>query len=228
MRILAIDTALEVCASGLYDIDRQLVLAAETMPMARGHAEALVPQISRVLDASGGARTDYDRIAVTVGPGSFTGLRVGVSAARALALAAGCPVVGVSTLAALAAPLMSTDAQHPVAACIDARHGRLYVQIFEADGGTLYGPGILPLADVVDWASRIGARLVGPGAITVATAWPKGQPRPLHVDPRAAPDLMWVALIGAVADPTEAPPRPLYLAPVDARPQDSHRLPRAG
>ncbi len=94
--------------------------------MARGHAEALMPLIARVMEQAAISFAALDRIAVTVGPGSFTGLRVGIAAARGIALAAGKPVVGLTTLAALAAPYIAADDTTPVAAAIDARHRHVY------------------------------------------------------------------------------------------------------
>ena len=104
MLILAIDTALDACAAGVLDTDAGRLIAQESLPMKRGHAEALMPLIARVMKASGVAFMSLDRIAVTTGPGSFTGLRVGLSAARGIALAAAKPVVGLTTLTAYAAP----------------------------------------------------------------------------------------------------------------------------
>src|SRR6266567_1894140 len=109
MRVLAIDTALEACAAAVLDAASGKFLASETLAMSRGHAEALMPLIARVMDAAGLEFAELDRIAVTVGPGSFTGLRVGISAARGIALAAGKPAIGLSTLAGFAAPLIATD-----------------------------------------------------------------------------------------------------------------------
>ena len=94
MLILAIDTALDACAAAVLDTHANKLLAHESQPMKRGHAEALMPLIARVMKASGVAFDALDRIAATTGPGSFTGLRVGLSAARGIALAASKPVVG--------------------------------------------------------------------------------------------------------------------------------------
>ncbi len=88
MLILAIDTALDACAAAVLDIDAGRLIAQESQAMKRGHAEALMPLIARVIKAAGIAFAALDRIAVTTGPGSFTGLRVGLSAARGIALAA--------------------------------------------------------------------------------------------------------------------------------------------
>src|SRR5450432_2622478 len=100
MRVLAIATALEACSAAVLDTERANVTVHESLPMVRGHAEALIPLIARVLDRAKLTFSEIDRIAVTTGPGSFTGLRVGISAARGIALAAGKPAVGLSTLAA--------------------------------------------------------------------------------------------------------------------------------
>src|SRR5260370_17421200 len=113
MLILAIETALDACAAAVLDTDASKIVAQESQPMKRGHAEALMPLIARVMNASGVAFAALDRIAVTTGPGSFTGLRVGLSAARGIALAAGKPVVGLTTLAPYAAPAVPATADHP-------------------------------------------------------------------------------------------------------------------
>src|SRR5947209_2932504 len=123
MLILAIDTALEACAAGVLDTDAGSMIAQQSLPMKRGHAEALMPLIARVIKASGIGFAGLDRIAVTTGPGSFTGLRVGLSAARGIALAAAKPAVGLTTLAAYAAPYIAADDASPVVAVIGRAHG---------------------------------------------------------------------------------------------------------
>src|ERR1700735_1696195 len=127
MLILAIDTALDACAACVLDTDAGALLAQESQAMKRGHAEALMPLIGRVMKQAGIAFAALDRIAVTTGPGSFTGLRVGLSAARGIGLAANKPVVGVTTLTAYAAPVVSANNEPPVIAAIDARHDQVYI-----------------------------------------------------------------------------------------------------
>ena len=95
MRVLAIDTALAACAAAVLDTDHGIV-ASETLPMVRGHAESLIPLIARVMKRSDMTFRNLGRIAVTTGPGSFTGVRVGLAAARGFGVATGVPVVGVS------------------------------------------------------------------------------------------------------------------------------------
>jgi tRNA threonylcarbamoyladenosine biosynthesis protein TsaB len=226
MRVFAIDTALEACSAAVFDTERDDIVARESIAMARGHAEALMPLIARVIEA---AKLDFrqiDRFAVTTGPGSFTGLRVGIAAARGLALAAGKPVVGLSTLSALAAPLIAADATIPVVAAIDARHGHVYLQVFAAGGRTLVAPRVVSLADAVN-VSRGGApRLIGSGAAMLAALWPGPDRAPTSVDVTPAADIDWVARLGATLIENAAPAKPFYLRAPDAQPQHASQLAR--
>src|SRR4030088_2547816 len=149
MLILAIDTALDACAAGVLDTTAGELIAQESQPMKRGHAEALMPLIARVIKQSGIAFASLDRIAVTTGPGSFTGLRVGLSAARGIALAAGKPVVGLTTLAAYAAPIVTENGAHPIISAIDARHDHVYFQVVGGDGSSLIRPQVAPIAEAL-------------------------------------------------------------------------------
>src|SRR5581483_8665417 len=146
MLILAIDTALDHCAAAVLDTDSGVMRAQETQSMKRGHAEALMPLVARVVQQSGVAFTGLDRIAVTTGPGSFTGLRVGLSAARGIGLAAHKPVVGVTTLSAYAAPVVSEAGEAPVISAIDARHDQVYFQVVSGNGSSLIRPRVAPIA----------------------------------------------------------------------------------
>src|ERR1700712_2101682 len=174
MLILAIDTALDACAAAVLDTVAGKMLAQESLAMKRGHAEALMPLIARVIEASGIAFASLDRIAVTTGPGSFTGLRVGLSAARGIALAANKPVVGLTTLTAYAAPVVSETGEHPIISAIDARHDHVYFQAVSGDGGSLIKPRVAPISEALE-ASRFGAPpLVGNAAKILAARWPTG------------------------------------------------------
>lgn len=226
MRVLAIDTALDACSAAVLDSDRQAIVASETLAMQRGHAEALMPLIARVMDGAAIEFGELDRIAVTTGPGSFTGLRVGISAARGIALAAGKPAIGLTTLAAFAAPHIAEDDTLPVVAVIDARHGHVYLQVFGSRGRTLVAPKIASLREAVRAAVTDPARIVGSAAHLIAAAWPKTEPPPGTIDQRGAPDIAWIARLAAAADESPGSPKPLYLRAPDARPQDAARLPR--
>ena len=224
MRVLAIDTALESCSAAVLDTEHGGA-ASESLPMVRGHAEALIPLIGRVMKQADMAFSELDRIAVTTGPGSFTGLRVGIAAARGIGLAATKPVVGLTTLAAYAAPHIAHDDKTSIAAAIDARHQHVYLQIFGPGGRTLIAPRIVSVADAVRAAANGPVRIVGTGATMLAVAWPSGEP-PMLVDESRAPDIVWVGRLAAAADESTSEPKPLYLRAPDAQPQDAARLPR--
>ncbi len=215
MRILAIDTALGACSACVLEAGSAQPLAIEQIAMERGHAEALMPLIERVMNAVEGGFSSLDRVAVTVGPGSYTGLRVGVSAARAIALAAKIPAVGVTTLAACAAPLVGRETGRVIAAALDAKHGQVWFQALSSEGRPIVA------------LRQVGpVSLVGSAALAVANeAWAIGLDA-LVLDDARAPDVTWVARLGLIADPETAPPRPLYLKAPETTPQDRARLPR--
>jgi len=226
MRILAIDTALGACSACVLDAGAPEPVAIEQTAMERGHAEALMPMIERVMAKVEGGFSSLDRVAVTIGPGSYTGLRVGISAARAIALAAGIPAIGISTLAASAAPFIGREGGRVVAAAVDAKHGQVWFQAMNAQGKQLVS---VRQVNHRDAARAIGAgpvSLVGSAALAVANeAWAIGLDA-LVVDDAKAPDVTWVARLGMIADPESAPPRPLYLKAPETTPQDRARLPR--
>jgi tRNA threonylcarbamoyladenosine biosynthesis protein TsaB len=228
MRVLAIDTALAACSAAVLDTDVGGIVASESLAMTRGHAETLMPLLARLMGQSGIVLRDLDRIAVTTGPGSFTGLRVGISAARGIALSAGTPAVGISTLSAYAAPYLAEDDTIPVVCAIDARHQHVYLQVFGVGGRTLIAPRLAPLSDAVQAAAQAPARIVGSAAQAVADAL-AGRPSEVAavaVDPRGAPDIDWVARLGAALPEGQSPPKPQYLRAPDAQPQHAAQLPR--
>jgi len=206
MLILALDTALETCSAAVLDSER--VLAARSEEMARGHQERLAPLVAEVMAEAGVSFDRLDRIGVTVGPGSFTGLRVGLAFAKGLGVALDIPVVGVGTLAAMGAGTTGF-----AAAAVDARRGQIYLQAFR-DGQPLGAPEALALEDAANWLIDIDSTgpglIVGSGAALLAPAFPKAA-----ADPRAGADPVQVARIAAAAE--EAPPRPIYLRAPDAK-----------
>jgi tRNA threonylcarbamoyladenosine biosynthesis protein TsaB len=218
MLILALDTALDACAAAVLDTRSGKLIAVESQAMKRGHAEALMPLIARVMKESRLPFAALDRIAVTTGPGSFTGLRVGLSAARGIGLAAAKPVVGLTTLSAYAAPVVSEGGENSIISAIDARHDQIYFQVVSHDGSSLVRPKVAPIAEAFE-ASRFGApHLVGNAAAILAERWPSDAPPPFNVEALTAPDITWVAWLGAAVDPATAPPKPFYLRAPDARP----------
>jgi tRNA threonylcarbamoyladenosine biosynthesis protein TsaB len=224
MLILAIDTALDACAAAVLDTGSCKLISQASQAMKRGHAEALMPLIALVMKDAGLPFAALDRIAVTTGPGSFTGLRVGLSAARGIGLAAERPVVGLSTLSAYAAPVVSGDDRHPIISAIDARHDQVYFQVVSGEGSPLVEPRVALVAAALE-ASRFGAPyLVGNAADLLAARWPADAPAPVKVDAQPAPDIAWVAWLGAAADPATAPARPSYLRAPDAKPASGQLL----
>lgn len=224
MRVLAIDTALAACAAAVLDSDRGII-ASESQPMIRGHAEALIPLIARVMKQSDMTFAGLGRIAVTTGPGSFTGVRVGLAAARGFGVATGVPVVGVSTLSVYAAPYLAGNGKAPVVAAIDARHDHVFLQVFGPGGQTLVSPRLARLSEAIRAASAAPAYVVGSAARAVADGLAKNA-APRAVDPREAPDIVWVAQIGAVTPQAQSAPHPQYLRAPDAQPQNAAQLPR--
>lgn len=225
MRILAIDTALGACSACLATDLSDDLLAEETLTLDRGHAEALLPLIERVISRVEGGFESLDRVAVTVGPGSYTGLRVGLSAARAIGLATGIPVVGVTTLSALLAPLLAANGEGLIAAAIDARHGSVYLQAMSITDGIVVPPSLVGLEEAAGMLGAGLVTLVGSGAPALAAA-AKMQGIDATVAQTGPPQIAWVASLGLLADPGQALARPLYLRGPDAAPQDHARLAR--
>jgi len=216
--VLALDTALTACSVCLFDTQRDKVIASESAMLGKGHAEALLPMLERVIAKLEGGWSAIGRIGVVVGPGSYTGLRVGIAVARAAALASERPAVGVTTLAALAAPLVGGTEDVPIAAAIDARHGNLFFQLFSAEGRALGVPVALTLAQA---AERLGERpvhLVGSASPALYSTLSQAGGAPKSSLPDAAPDIVSVAKLAAVADPRISPPDPVYVKPAEARP----------
>ena len=223
MRILAIDTALSACAACVMDAGAPEPISYETIVMERGHAEALLPLVDRVVSKAEGGFSGLDRVAVTVGPGSYTGLRVGIAAARAIGLAAHVPVVGVTTLSAMLAALIADDNRRVLAAAIDARHGQVYFQSIAPGGQSIVAPTLVRVREAARLIGSGPTAIVGSGAGAVAAETAGVE---VAVQAKSFPDILWVARLGLVADPSTALPKPLYLRGPDAKPQDQARLTR--
>jgi tRNA threonylcarbamoyladenosine biosynthesis protein TsaB len=224
LKILAIDTALQACSACITDRDRLEPVARESLSMAKGHAEALMPLLERVVAKIEGGFLALDKIVVTVGPGSYTGLRVGISAARGIGLATRIPVVGVTTLSALLAPLIGGGSDRLTAVAIDARHGQVYFQAVAPGGRVVVPAALMPVREAVRLMGSGPVILTGSGApLVAAEAWAVGVDASVDSAP-LAPDIGWIARLGLAADPQEYPPRPLYLRSPDARPQDHARI----
>ena len=177
--------------------------------MHRGHQERLAPMLAEAMAEAGMAFSEIDQVAVTVGPGSFTGLRVGLAFAKGLAIARGVPCLGVGVLEALAA---SSGADGRVLAAIDAKRAQAYLQLFE-EGRPVSEPEAVLLIDVPAWLESRGGSdsltVVGTGAPLLAEIAPSARLLPL-----VAPDPVAIARLAAR---TSAPASPIYLRAPDAR-----------
>jgi tRNA threonylcarbamoyladenosine biosynthesis protein TsaB len=225
-RALAIDTALGACSVCVAEAGEALPLALESTEMATGHAEALMPMIERVMAQVEGGFSSLERVAVSIGPGSFTGLRIGIAAARAIGLAANIPVLGVSTLSAYAAPLINAEESGIIAVGIDARHGAVFFQAFTAAGRTIVLPRVISLKEAGRAIGSGPVKLAGSGAAALAVEAMALGLKASIADMRPAPDILWVAKLGLSATPASAPAKPLYLRPPTATPQESKAVMR--
>ena len=222
MICLAIDTAGTDCAACIYDSARDAVLSEKSENIGKGHAEQLMDVIDAAMAAAGIAYGDLDRIAVTVGPGSFTGVRVGVSAARGLALALSVPAVGVNTLEALAAGERTLRPDKDVLAVIDAGRGTVYAALYDASGLEIMAPHLTEMEAI---AGRVTPDIVISGSAATAVAAACNAPGLAGSVTAATGAIGDIARIAASRPPV-GKPVPLYLRAPDAKPQGGFVLPR--
>ncbi|HUE46622.1 MAG TPA: tRNA (adenosine(37)-N6)-threonylcarbamoyltransferase complex dimerization subunit type 1 TsaB [Aestuariivirgaceae bacterium] len=213
MRILAFDTTLGACSAAVFDAAAGRILAHAWEPIERGHAEALVVMVRGVLDRSGGKLSDIERIAVTVGPGTFTGVRIGLSLARGLKLALGTPVCGLTSLEAIRLNVRDNPDGRAIATLIDARRGEFYLAAWSADGARIVAPcavrhqaaaGVVPP----------GSLVLGPGADRFLEL--AGAREALRARVCDLPNAARIAEAAASLTPSDEPPQPVYLRPSGA------------
>jgi tRNA threonylcarbamoyladenosine biosynthesis protein TsaB len=219
--ILALDSATAACSVALFGDEN--VVARRYRELARGHAEILMPMVRDVMDEAGVGFNAVDLIAVTVGPGSFTGLRIGLAAARGLALAAGKPLLGVTTLEAVATAVPAAERSgRTVMATLDSKRDDVFAQFFDADLAAVSAP---IAASPEELASRVVGRsaavtVVGDAATRVLPALDAAG---LDATLSAAPKFPDAAAVAAIArrrwQPGDRPepPQPLYLHPPAVR-----------
>jgi tRNA threonylcarbamoyladenosine biosynthesis protein TsaB len=229
MVILALDTSLTACSVALLLADGRTVERFEEMP--RGHAEALFPMVEAVMTEAGIDYIALGKIAVALGPGSFTGVRAGVAAARGLALAAQKPLVGVGTLEIMArrcvAELPTEDREGGFVIAHDARRDEVYLQCFHPGGAPLAGPVVASLSAALAHIPGTAGTLAGSGAPALAQAG-AAPGRRLRVRlPALLPHAGDLARIALNREPGVAAPSPLYLREADAKPQTDKSVARA-
>ena len=221
--MLVVDTASRFCSACVYDPAAESVFARRELEIGRGHAERLPEVIDDVLEQAGIGLAQTSAIAVTIGPGSFTGIRVGVAAARGFGLALGLPVTGVTTLESLAVQAHGkASLPGPFAVAIKGGRGQIFIQSFTANAD--------PLADPKAVADDDAAGEIGPDCNCLA-----GDAAPM-LNARLANPLPAVAdrPVGTIEAVARAAlrfahePVPLYLRGADAKPQQGFALPLAG
>jgi len=208
--LLALDCAAGACSVAV--AEDGVPRANEELRLSRGHGEALVPMVERVLAAAGRAPESIGAVAATVGPGSFTGLRIGLAAARGLALAVGAGTVAVTTLEALAEAAAGDDGR-PVLAALDSKRGDLYAQWFAGNGSALGGPAVMSPDQAMAAAPGPRFRIAGDvSEILVGAARSAGLQAEI-ADGCEVPDARVVARLATarLARGETGPLRPLYL-----------------
>ena len=211
MKLLAIDTALGACSAALLEGDR--ILAHRFEPMERGHAERLAPMVDEAMKAAKADFAQLTRLAVTTGPGTFTGQRVGLAFMRGLRLALKIPLIGVTTLEAMATAAMSETGGKRAAAIHDARREEAYLLLKDGDA-VIQQPVVLPFAEAVARIKIFGAcALAGTGAQQARENLGEGFPLS-HI---RQPDALWVARLAQGLPTPDHAPGPLYLRAPDAK-----------
>jgi len=219
VKILAVDTALGACSAAVVEGTR--VLGEEWREMPRGHAEALAPMVEVLMRGAGLCFAQLDRLAVTTGPGTFTGQRVGLAFMRALALALKKPAIGVTTLDAMAEEALAKDESAGWAIiAADAKRGEVYL-CARRRMAPLLAPLLVTLDSVVTHieaaARELGSRVVvaGTAADSVISLLRAAGLQPLDSEIRQ-PRARYVAFLAASLE-ASSPPKPLYLRPPDAK-----------
>lgn len=215
--LLAIDTAGADCAAGLYDMASGRMLAQASEEVGKGHAEKLMAAVDAVLEKAGRAIADIGRVAVTIGPGSFTGIRVGVAAARGFGLALACPVVGVTALEVIAAAARANRPDGNILAAMDAKRGEIYAQVFGPDNQPATPPIVLTPEATAALADLHKAEIAGSGRGPIL-----GEQTGRDVFP-----IGMIATIAAGRDPEAHPAKPLYLRGPGAKQQTGFAVARA-
>ena len=233
MNVLAFDTCFSSCSVAV-SAGREggaPRIEAEHLDMNTGHAEALIPMIERVVARAGLAVSEIDRIVVTNGPGTFTGIRTGVAAARALALATRAEIVAVSSLWAIAAGALATGGLRAgidaLLIAMDARKGQIYAQVVDMAGRELTEPQLLEAEQVAGLVAELRVAVVGTGAaVVIASSHETGRviSSVRSATFSASPDARHL-LAAADRRSMNGPLLPHYLRPPDAKPQADKSLP---
>ncbi len=222
MNILALDTSMGACSAAiLLGQGDALRLHARQEAMARGHAEALMPMVAELLAEAGLAASELELIAATMGPGSFTGVRIAIAAARGLALATRAKLYGADSLSVMARVALMTGAlpNGRFAVAVDARRGMLYLGLYDETGARRDGPLLIAPDEAAGLLPAGLGMAVGSGASLLAEACAYQGRRIETALPELQPSAAALAEIALEAGESHQTLRPLYLRPPDARPQ---------
>ena len=214
---LSIDTSNVNCAVHLMLHDGMSFEFSDAI--GRGHAERLIGMIDHALNERDLSPNDITKIAVTIGPGSFTGVRVGLAAARGYAAVLNIPVVGISSLKALSKKNKVGGATLVI---LDAKRDQYYTELFDDHGASVDGPTLFSKGDELPetWRHQASLALIGTGAEAIAPHLPNAS----IISTDAAPAIADVALLGTSLEPDAALPKPLYLRAADAKPQNPDKI----
>ncbi len=219
--LLAIDCSASLCAASVYDAVAGRELGRSVLDLGKGHAEHLIAVINEALATAGKAYSDLDAIAVSIGPGSFTGIRVAVSAARGFALALDIPSIGVNTLEALGAEVRETEGAKPVMAALTSGQENAQLAVYDEFGSVAFPPGIMTVRGAAELASNTKAVLAGTAARHISEI--SGRP---VASEKATADIGVYARVAIAKGADGSKPSPLYLREPDAKPQAGFVLPR--
>lgn len=228
MIILAVDTAGPICAACLYDGERDQAIASVSKNIGRGHAEHLPSVVSDVLDQAGLSFEQITHIAATTGPGSFAGIRVGISYCRALALALNIPSTGVGSLQAMACGVSSETGKNTLA-LLDARRGEVYLSATDPTSDILIEPNAMSYEDALSIISSGKYLVCGNGILPLKNLTEDGLSGLDLVHENAFPSIETVAKLAVnqlKCDQVLAL-RPQYLRQADAKPNENFALSRA-
>lgn len=225
MNMLAIDTAANLCAACVYDAERGVELGRSVLDIGTGHAEKLMDVIAEALRAADATYADLGAVAVSIGPGSFTGVRIGVSAARGFAMALKIPAIGVSTLEAMAEEARARFPGRETLAVLDARRDEIYALFHGENGALRAGPMLTSVAEMAGIARDARPVLCGSAARMVAAAAGPEIDFDIGLESATA-DIATYARLAAMRGPGEKRPKPLYLRGAGAKPQGGFALPR--
>ncbi len=235
MKVLAFDTSMKACSAAVLiggEGEGKLFRAFETRD--RGHMERLLPMIEQILAEAGIDYADLDRIAVTTGPGTFTGVRIGIAGARALALATGLPLVGATSLQVMAFGLRDllrsaravAPLKHAIAIAVDARRGEIYFQLFAPDLSPISGPEALTVEAAAGLLPEMPVKVAGSAATGLAAIADRPGRAVCSLAGDLQPDAAVLARIAKDLAPADELLRPLYLRAPDAKSQADKILPR--